>query len=47
MNPLLFDPLDAPMEAWPSGAVLERSYIEEVAQLGPQAMISNVRTSLS
>ncbi|HMA52401.1 MAG TPA: hypothetical protein VKP60_21725 [Magnetospirillaceae bacterium] len=44
MSPLLFDPLAPPMEAWPSGALLERAFIEEVARQGPAAMVANVRT---
>jgi len=44
MTPLLFDPLDAPTDAWPDGLDVERLYIEEVARRGPAALIANVQT---
>ncbi|HZY19954.1 MAG TPA: hypothetical protein VFE82_15890 [Ramlibacter sp.] len=43
MSLLLFDPLQAPADAWPEGREMERRYIEAVAHAGP-GLVANVRT---
>ena len=44
MTPLLFDPLNAPPDAWPKGNGAERRYLEGVARAGVTSLIPNVRT---
>ena len=42
--PILFDPLHPPPGIWDGVPDAERSYIEQMAQAGVPAMVSNVRT---
>ncbi len=44
MSLLLFDPADAPAEAWPPGNRGARAYCEGVARGGVPNMVANVRT---